>query len=157
EGLRYWFLRYRPRGQAQRSSVLGPYPALSLADARRRAGDIANAATKGIDLLADEERQAEERRKAEARARTVREAGEDYLAHVKALKSYRDIRGRLYNHIFPALGHRLIGQIRQSDIAELLDKVQHDHLLRHMTNRVRETLICLFGYAIERQLVEVNP
>src|SRR5262249_23263788 len=71
EGLRYWFLRYRPRGQAQRSSVLGPYPALSLADARRRAGDIANAATKGIDLLADEERQAEERRKAEARARTV--------------------------------------------------------------------------------------
>jgi len=26
-----------------------------------------------------------------------------------------------------------------------------------MTNRVRESLICLFGYAIERQLVETNP
>jgi len=28
EGLRYWLLRYRPRHQAQRSTVLGPYPAL---------------------------------------------------------------------------------------------------------------------------------
>ena len=43
DGLRYWLFRYRPRGQAQRSSVLGPYPALGLADARRRAGDISNA------------------------------------------------------------------------------------------------------------------
>ena len=40
EGLRYWLFRYRPRGEGQQSSVLGPYPALSLADARRRAGDI---------------------------------------------------------------------------------------------------------------------
>jgi integrase len=157
EGLRYWLFRYRPRRQAQRSSALGPYPALSLADARRRAGDIANAAKKGIDLLAEEERQAEARRKAEARARTVRDVGEDYLAHVKALKSYRDIKGRFHNHIFPAVGDRLIGEIRQADIVELLDKLQHDHGLRHMTNRVRETLICLFGYAIERQLVEMNP
>jgi integrase len=157
DGLRYWLFRYRPRQQAQRSSVLGPYPALSLADARRRASDIANAANKGIDLLAEEERQTEERRKAEARARTVRDVGDDYLAHVKALKSYRDIKGRFHNHIFPALGHRLIGEIRQADIVELLDKLQHDHGLHHMTNRVRETLICLFGYAIERQLVEMNP
>ena len=32
-GLRYWLFRYRPRGQGQRSSVLGPYPALSLSRA----------------------------------------------------------------------------------------------------------------------------
>jgi integrase len=157
DGLRYWLFRYRPRRQAQRSSVLGPYPAVSLADARQRAGDIANAAKKGIDLLAEEERQVEEQRKAAARARTVRQVGDDYLAHVKALKSYRDIRGRFYNHIFPALGHRLIGEVKQADIVELLDKIQHENGLAHMTNRVRESLICLFGYAIERQLVELNP
>jgi integrase len=157
EGLRYWLFRYRPRGQGQRSCVLGPYPALGLADARCRAGDIGNAATKGIDLLAAEKRQTEERRKAEARARTVGDVAADYLAHVKALKSYRDIKSRLQNHIFPALGHRLIGDIRQADIVELLDKVQHHRGLRHMTNRVRETLISIFAYAIERQLIETNP
>ena len=63
----------------------------------------------------------------------------------------------MHNHIFPALGDRLIGEIRQADIVELLDKVQHHRRLRHMTNRVRETLICLFAYAIERQLIETNP
>jgi integrase len=100
----------------------------------------------------------------------VRDVGENYLAHVRALKSYRDINGRCRNHIFPALEQRLIGDIRQADIVEILDKIQHDTIargrgwrrpgqrgLRHMTNRVRETLICLFDYAIERQLIEVNP
>jgi integrase len=158
DGLRYWLLRYRPRYQAQRSTVLGPYPALSLADARQRASDIVNAAKKGIDLLAEEKREAEERRKAEARARTIREIGEDYLTHVEGhLRSYRNIDSRFRNHIFPALGNRLIGDVRQADIVELLDKLQHHDGLCHTTNRVRETLICLFGYAIERQLVEANP
>jgi len=158
EGLRFWLLRYRPRHQARRSSVLGPYPALSLADARQRAGDIVNAANKGIDLLAEEERHAEERRKVEAMARTIREVGDDYLAHVKGqLKSYRGVESRFRNHIFPGLGHRLIGDVRRADVVDLLDKLQHNDGLRHMTNRVRESLICLFGYAIERQLVETNP
>ena len=158
EGLRYWLFRYRPRHQARRSTVVGPYPALSLADARQRAGDISRAANKGIDLLAEEERQAEERRKVEAMARTIREVGDDYLTHVEGhLKSYRDINSRFRNHIFPALGHRLIGDVRRADVVELLDKLQHDNGLCHMTNRVRESLICLFGYAIERQLVETDP
>jgi integrase len=158
DGLRYWLLRYRPRHQVQRSTVLGPYPAVGLADARERAGDIVHAATKGIDLLAEEQRQVEERRKADVRNRTIREIGDEYLTHVeKQLKSYRDIRSRFRNHIFPALGHRLIGEVRRADIVELLDKIQHEGGLRHTTNRVRETLISLFGYAIERQLVETNP
>jgi Arm DNA-binding domain len=52
DGLRFWLLRYRPRHQAQRSTVLGPYPPLSLADARQRAGDIVNAAKKVVRALA---------------------------------------------------------------------------------------------------------
>jgi integrase len=158
DGLRYWLLRYRPRHQARRSTVLGPYPTLTLADARQRAGDVVNAGNKGIDLLAEEEREAKERRKVEARARTIREVGDDYLAHVNGhLKSYRNINSRFRNHIFPALGHRVIGDVRRADIVELLDKIQHDEGLCHTTNRVRESLICLFGYAIERQLIETNP
>jgi integrase len=156
--LRYWLLRYRPRYQAQLSTALGPYPALSLAEARQRAGDIANAAKKGIDLLAEEKRQIEERRKADARARTVQEIGNDYLANCEGrLKSYRNIESRFRNHIFPAIGERLIGEVRQADVVELLDRLQHSEGLHHTINRVRESLICLFGYAIERQLVETNP
>jgi len=158
DALRYWLLRYRPRHQAQLSIVLGPYPALSLAEARRRAGDITNAAKRGVDLVAEEKRQVAGQRKAEARARTMREIGNDYLAHIEGrLKSYRNIESRFRNHIFPAIGDRLIGEVRQADVVELLDKLHHDEGLYHTTNRVRESLICLFGYAFERQLVETNP
>jgi integrase len=157
-GLRYWLLRYRPRHQAQRSTVLGPYPALGLAEARQRAGEIVNSANKGTDLVAQEERQAEEQRKADARKRTIRDVGDEYLAHIEGqLKSYRNIRSRFRHHIYPALGNRLIGEVRRADVVELMDRIQHDDRLRHTTNRVRETLICLFAYAIERQLVETNP
>src|SRR5262249_39313005 len=153
DGLRYWLLRYRPRHQEQRATVLGPYPALGLAYARQRAGDIVNAANKGIDLIAEEKRQAEDRQKAEARARTIGEVGNDYLAHIRGpLRSPQSIHGPFRNQIFPALGNRLIGEVRRADIVELLDELQHRHGLRHMTNRVRASLICLFGYAIERQL-----
>jgi predicted component of type VI protein secretion system len=89
-GLRQWFLRYRPRRQAQRATVLGHFDAMRLAEARQRARDVLGAARKGLDLIAEEVRQAEERKAAEARRRTVRQLGEDYLASVE-----RSRQGRL--------------------------------------------------------------
>jgi hypothetical protein len=52
EGRRDWLLRYRPRRQKQRAIALGTYPAISLAKARERAGEIIGAAKCGIDLIA---------------------------------------------------------------------------------------------------------
>src|SRR6202049_4396777 len=92
EGLRYWLLRYRPRQQAQRSTVLGPYPAASLAAARQRASEILTAARRGVDLVATEEYEAAEAQKAIARARTVRDLATAYLLDAKGrLRSYRDV------------------------------------------------------------------
>jgi hypothetical protein len=58
-GRRHWLLRYRPRRQTQRAVGLGSYPAVSLAKARERAGEIIAAAKRGVDLIAVEERDAE--------------------------------------------------------------------------------------------------
>ncbi len=157
QGLRQWFLRYRPRGQAQRAAVLGHYPALTLANAHERARDILNAARQGVDLLAEEARQAEERKAAEARRRTVRQVAEDYLAGIEGkLRSYRDIESRFANHILPRFGDRLIGEVRRGEIVEFLDDLQRQGL-RHMVNRARESLISLFGYAVDRDYIEANP
>ncbi len=156
-GLRQWFLRYRPRRQAQRATVLGHFDAMSLADARQRAHDILGAARKGLDLIAEEVRQAEERKAAEARRRTVRQVGEDYLASVEGrLRSYRDIKSRFKNHVFPKFGDRLIGEVRRGDIVGFLDELQ-ERGLRNMVNKVREGLISLFGYAVERDYIDANP
>ena len=155
---RSWLVRYRPRRQKQRATVLGPYPGMSLADARERASAIVAAAKKGVDLIAEEQRAAEAERLAQERARSVHAVVEDFLEHCKAnLKSWRQVDSWTRNHILPAIGARMVGDIRRADIVELLDKLEHEQGLRQTVNRVRETLLGLFDFAVERQYIEQNP
>ena len=79
-GRRDWLLRYRPRRQRQRAAGLGSYPAVSLAKARERAGEIIAAAKRGVDLIAIEECDAEARHAAEAEAQPLCEIANAYLA-----------------------------------------------------------------------------
>jgi integrase len=155
---RSWLLRYTPKGRSRCAVGLGTYPAMGLAAARKRAGDIVAAARNGRDLIAEEDRAIEALRRAEAKAKTVEVVATDYLVDVKTrLRSWRSIESRFKNHILPALGAKAIGEVRRSDIVELLDKMQHEHGLKHLVNRVRESLLLLFAFAMERELIEANP
>jgi hypothetical protein len=93
-GRRDWLLRYRPRRQRQRAVALGTYPAVSLAKARERAGEVISAAKRGIDLIAAEERDALARHAAEAKAQPLCEVADAYLESVKRLRSWRSIESR---------------------------------------------------------------
>ena len=156
-GAKSWLMRYRPRGQAQKGATLGPYPSITLADARQRAAEIAAAAKKGRDLIEEEERQAEAAEAAKAKARTVATVSEDFLKASGRLKSYRQRKSYIKNHILPAIGERIVGEIRRADVVELLDDVEHKRALGQTVNRVRETLLAFFEFAVERQLADVNP
>jgi hypothetical protein len=98
EGRRDWLLRYRPRCQKQRAVALGTYPSVSLSKARERAGEIVAAARRGVDSIAAEERDAEARHAAEAKARPLREIADAYLESVKRLRSWRSIESRTLPH-----------------------------------------------------------
>jgi integrase len=154
---RDWLLRYRPRGQAQRAAALGTYPAVSLSQARQRAGEIVVAAKRGVDLIAVEEREAEGRRMAEAKIRPLSEIAGAYLDSIKRLRSWRSIESRTRCHIIPNLGNKPIGQVTRADVVEFLDDLEREEGLRHQVNRCRETLRAIFAYAIERELITVNP
>ena len=158
EGRRDWFLRYRPRRQGQKAVALGTYPAVSLSEARQRAGEIVAAAKRGIDLIATEEHEAEARTTAQARARPLSEIAAAYLDSVKPrLRSFRSIESRTRCHIIPKLGNKPVGDVTRSDVVEFLDDLEREEGLRHQVNRCRETLRAIFAYAIERDLVTVNP
>src|SRR5215472_18799241 len=157
EGRRDWLLRYRPRRQKQRAVALGTYPAVSLAKARERAGEIVSAAKRGLNLIAAEERDAEARHAAEAKARPLCEIANAYLDSVKRLRSWRSIESRTRCHIIPKLGDKPIGEVTRADVVEFLDDLEREEGLRHQVNRCRETLRAIFAYAIERELVTVNP
>jgi integrase len=151
------FARYRPRRQRQRAVGLGSYPAVTLVEARERAGEIVAAAKRGIDLIAAEERDAEARHAAEAKAQPLCEIANAYVESVKRLRSWRDIESRTRCHIIPKLGYKPIGEITRADVVEFLDSLERKHGLRHQVNRCRETLRALFAFAIERELITVNP
>jgi hypothetical protein len=157
EGRRDWLLRYRPRGQSQKAVALGAYPAVSLSSARQRAGEIVAAAGRGVDLIALEEHQAEVQRAAEAKARPLYEIASAYLDSVKRLRSWRSIESRTRCHIIPKLGNKPIGEVTRADVVEFLDDLEREEGLRHQVNRCRETLRAIFAYAIERELITVNP
>src|SRR5262245_7034296 len=157
EGRRDWLLRYRPRRQAQKAVALGAYPAVSLSKARQRAGEIIAAARRGVDLIALEERETGVRRAAEAKARPLSEIATAYLDSVKRLRSWPSIESRTRCHITPRLGKKAVGEITRADVVEFLDDLERKEGLRHQVNRCRETLRAIFAYAIERELVTVNP
>lgn len=158
EGRRDWLLRYRPRGQQQRAVSLGTYPAVSLANARHRAGEITAAAKRGIDLVVAEQCEAAVRSTAAGKARPLSEIAVAYLDSVKArLRSFRSIESRTRCHIIPKLGNKPIGELTRADVVEFLDGLERKQGLRHQVNRCRETLRAIFAYAIERDLVPINP
>jgi integrase len=157
EGRRDWLLRYRPRRQAQKAVALGAYPAVSLSKARQRAGEIIAAANRGVDLIAVEEHEAEARRAAEAKARPLSEIASAYLDSVKRLRSWRSIESRTRCHIIPKLGNKPIGEVTRADVVEFLDDLERAEGLRHQVNRCRETLRAIFAYAVERELITINP
>ena len=47
--------------------------------------------------------------------------------------------------------------VTRADVVEFLDDLEREYGLRHQVNRCRETLRAIFAYAIERDLVTVNP
>jgi integrase len=157
EGRRDWLLRYRPRRQAQKAVALGAYPAVSLSLARQRAGAIVAAAKRGIDLIATEEREEQAQRAAQAKARPLADIANEYLDNVKHLRSWCSIESRTRCHIIPKLGNKPVGEVTRADVVDFLDRLERGEGFGHQVNRCRETLRAIFAYAIERELVTVNP
>jgi integrase len=115
------------------------------------------AAKRGIDLIATEEREGEAQRAAQAKVRALADIANEYLDSVKYLRSWRSIESRTRCHIIPKLGNKPVGEVTRGDVVDFLDRLERGEGLRHQVNRCRETLRAIFAYAIERELVAVNP
>jgi integrase len=159
-GVKSWSVRYRVRGQPQRTFTLpSRYPTTSLAEARRRAEAIRTAARDGRDLPDEEERAAEAREKAAASARTVRELAAEFIeSYAKTNhRRWKVTQQRIGNHVLPRLGARAAASVRRTDVAELLDHLEREKGLGAQVNRTRTTLSSMFTFAIEREIVASNP
>ena len=159
-GAKSWRVRYRVAGGAKQKQVtLGPYPAVSLADARERARDIYSAAKKGVDLPELEQRQAGDAERASRRPRTVKDLLDRYIdEYCKTNQRRWGQTERLFQaHVAPALGAKSLDEVRRADVVELLDDLQNKKGLNAQVNRVRSQMLAAFNWAVERDFLDTNP
>lgn len=118
------------------SLSLGPYPFVSLAEARRRSFEIRAEIAKGVDPSAKRKmmKKAERERRAAQRLLGRQDAQVGSLEHVAMLwyevrkKSWslryaKSELSRLKSHLFPALGHRLIGDIKREEFTRVFEQI----------------------------------
>lgn len=152
-GVRSWLFRYRLNGRREKL-VLGHYPDLSLKAARaerdKRAAQVARGESPAL-----------ERKLARAGMNTnptMREFGERYYQdQVEGkLKSAKDFKRYLDSEIYPTLGEKLLKELNSLDVQELVYR-KRDNGRTAAAMRIRMVLKQVFDYAIEKQIVTVNP
>ena len=156
-----WVLFYRERmpyesggftsGKRKRRWTIGTYPALGLAQARKKAQRaLSELTTKGIDPAV---------RKREARnAETFGELAADYIErHAKPhKKSWKEDQRKLRADVLPYWASRPITAITRKDVHALLDRTT-DRGTPVTYNRVKALVSRIFKYGIDREWLDHNP
>ena len=152
-GVMTWLYRYRLNGKRERVT-LGRYPDLSLKAARARRDELAGKVVKG-ESPANDTRLA---KGGNLTHPTVKEFGERYYKEqvVNNWKEPKSIRRYLDNEIFPTLGDKVLKDVSALDVQALVYR-KRDNGRIAAAMQLRNVVKQMFDYAIETQLVTVNP
>jgi integrase len=153
-------VRYRVNGRLRRFTI-GPFPRVSLADAREKAREALRGAQGGKDLAAE---------KIDARrAETFAELADEYIErHASKKRSGREdvrlLKGSPHKKrtgkkphvpLVTRWGSRKVKEITRRDVRDLIDDVGARAPI--MANRVLALVRKMFNFGIERDWLEVNP
>lgn len=155
KGRKTWFVMFRNRGEAaQRRMSLGSHPAVSLLEARQKAQSILLQASMG-ELKRVE---VSEQQEPQAPLVTFREMAAEYLERYSKpnKRSWRADEWFIVNEFNPIWGDRPANSIQRKEVISLLDKIR-DRGAPITSNRTLASLRKIFNWALEREIVEVNP
>jgi len=148
-GKRAFVVRYRVNRRLRRLT-LGPYPGLSLADARRKAREVLGDVARGDDPAQDKQ----ERRDAE----TFGGLAKSYLEVAeKRHRSWKEEKRIIDKDLLPELGFRLLVDIRRRDVRELVEAIARKRNAPIMANRTLGVLSRMFNFALDREWIEASP
>src|SRR4051794_16940116 len=161
KGTRSWVLMYRMSGGgSKRRMTLGTFPMLSLAEARQAAGDALQKVERGIDPVA-EKVAAKLRGSTAAQVRppdTVASVAAEYVErHAQRNTRRPEEVERLFRlYLVPAFGDRDIKTLTRRDIRDLIDGII-DAGKPVQANRVQAAIHAMLTWAVEREIIEINP
>jgi integrase len=155
-GHKSWSLFYRANGRLRRYTI-GPYPAFDPAAARKAASTALHKVQAGGDP-AEEKRARRLAPKPEADdfASVAREYLERQVRRNTAASTYRETARIIEQDVIPEWGKRSIGSIANRDVIALVDK-KIAAGAEVQANRVLARLRTLFGWAVEKDRISVNP
>ena len=128
-GSRSWIFRYSLAGK-RREMGLGPYPAISLAEARNCATEARSLAKRGMDPIDARNVLRAHRRLEESRSITWDQAVEQFLStHERTwrnAKHRQQWRNTLTGYASPFLGNFAVASIGTPEVTKVLDAVWHE-------------------------------
>jgi integrase len=162
-GARTWMLHYRRQEDNRRRFLtLGPYPGVSLRQARQ----LAEVALGRIAAGEDPQAERVERRETST-AETVAQIAELYLdvyaKEHKRPKSYSMDRWQLETYVLPRWGDRPVDQVTKRDVRELLEDLAEGKIAARgkptkvAPRNLKALLSKLFDWAADRGMVAGNP
>jgi len=152
-GTRIWRYRYRLRGKPETVTV-GPYPVVTLKDARERRNELATAVSRGHSPATQKRME----RRAVGEQSTVREFGKRFVAEVlkKTRKDSTEPEAALERDIYPHIGDKCIRQLTVEDCRTVIwakKKAGYDAA----AGIVRGLLKQLLDYAVTLGAMPGNP
>lgn len=148
-GKKSFQILYR-HNRLQRRMAIGPYPAMSLAEARKWAKNLLTEVAKGHDPAAD--------RVTNRNAETFGELAPDYVKyHSKRKKrSWREDERIINVELLPAWKSRKAKEITRREIRDLVQGIA-DRGAGVMANRTLSLIRQIFHYGVENDWLELNP
>lgn len=156
KGTKTWRFAYRFHGK-QKDVVLGQYPEVGLAEARKKRGEAKTQLAKGIDP--GKQKKIDKLTKAIANATTFRAVAEEYLerqAREGRAETTLAKNRYLLELAYPTIGNRPIAEIKAAEIVAILKHLEKRGTLE-AAKRVRATIGAVIRYAIATSRAETDP
>lgn len=155
-GFRSWHLKYYFAGK-QKRIVLGPYPAISLADARASRDEIRRELLRGLDPSVTRKQRAALAILASANSfETIAREWQGLQAPTWRPRYAEQVLARMENHLFPAIGGLPIVAITPALMLQTIRAIEAKGFFE-MAHLVRMSASAVFVFAIATGRAEDDP
>lgn len=158
-GAKSWALRYRAAGKPAKVT-LGVYPDLGLGGARRKAEEARGEIAGGKNPAALKRAAREAQKAANSTADRIEAVASAFIdKYVKRNVGEawaREAARLLAKEIIPTLGAKRLGDVRKSDVHDLLDEIV-DRGAPIVANRTLAVFRRLCNWAVERGIIDASP
>lgn len=155
-GGKYWQVRYRFAGK-EKTASLGPYPDVSISEARDARETLRKQLRTGVDPL--ELRKAEKRTRLAESEHTFEKVARAWFEVWKKDKEAETVAyklRRMEGDLFKEIGHRSVSDISRKEVIDLVKKVA-SRGVNETAHRALQVIKQVFAYAVTHEIRDFNP